>query len=101
MNRVIEPMPQEPATPAWPERNQRWLSERLAFWCERIARHVGDASPEETDPPLPPEAADGFEPAALRIGTLFGLSAFERELLVLAAGMEIDTSLRAVVARAQ
>ena len=82
----------------WAERNQRWLSTRLAYWCARIQALSGDAT---IDVSVPPTADDGCEPAALRLAASFGLSAFETELLVLAAGVEIDAPLREVVARAQ
>jgi len=98
MNRRAEVSFHE-AAEAWAERNQRWLSERFACWCERIEQRI--ASGDDDSPPAPPGDETGFEPAAIRIGALFGLSVFEREVLVLAAGVEIDTALRATVARAQ
>jgi hypothetical protein len=85
---------------AWSARNQRWLSQRVAFWRERLERQEGAT----TDAPPPPHRLDGhdaFEPAALRLQSLFGLSAFETELLVLAAGVEIDAGLRVALAAAQ
>jgi hypothetical protein len=101
VNRLADPLPQAPQAQTWPERNQRWLSQRLAFWRERIEQRT-----EGTNTETPPEAigrldAADFEPAALRLGALFGLSIFERELLILAAGVEIDAALRDTVARAQ
>ena len=42
-----------------------------------------------------------FQPATMRVRDLFGLSAFETELLVLTAGIEIDAAFRAAVAHAQ
>jgi hypothetical protein len=83
----------------WPERNQRWLSARLAFWRQRLESHSDDAAVESG--PSFIDQADDFEPAALRVRALFGLSAFETELLVLAAGVEIDTGLREVLAQSQ
>lgn len=83
----------------WAERNQRWLSARLAHWRERIESLAGDAVVEAGAPPA--DDNDGFEPAAMRLAAMFGLSAFETELLVLAAGVEIDATLRDAVARAQ
>jgi hypothetical protein len=104
-----------PVADGWPERNQRWLAERFAFWRVRIARLASapacaDAAPQPTDfaaPDAPPtERAnpgrpDDFMPAAIHVATLWALSAFERELLVVAAGIEIDSGLRSAVARAQ
>jgi len=98
MNRLADPLLPDADSLAWPERNQRWLSQRLAFWCERIDGH---ASEDPARLAAEPPCDDGFDPAALRLAALFGLSAFETELVVLAAGIEIDASLRAAVARAQ
>src|SRR5262249_24618609 len=76
------------------------LTKRLTLWRERIERQ---AKGEAIEPAVLPAAdeADGFEPAASRITTLFGLSPFEAELLVLAAGVEIDAALRNTIAQAQ
>ena len=84
---------------AWPARNQRWLSKRFAFWRERLGREGDRGSEPVAAPPL--EEADDFQPAALQMRTLFGLTTFETELIVLAAGMEIDSALRAAVGQAQ
>ena len=102
MNRPIGPLVDTVDTAnalAWPERNQRWLTERLEFWRDRIEQQVADAGERVTLPPALPN--DDPDSAALTLGTLFGLSVFERELLVLAAGVEIDSGLRDAVARAQ
>ena len=70
----------------WSERNQRWLAERIAFWREQLSRR----SAEGVSAQFPPEtAAHDFQPATLHVRELFGLSAFETELLVLSAGIEI------------
>ena len=89
-------MPDETAVQTWSERNQRWLAERIAFWRERLSQRQTDAPaqmPTVTDP--------DFQPATMRVRDLFGLSAFETELLVLTAGIEIDAAFRAAVAQAQ
>lgn len=92
MNKPADlPLSDEAGT-AWSQRNQRWLTQRLAHWCAVIEER-GDDAPAPDDP--------GFEPAAWQVRDLFGLSAFEAELLVLAAGIEIDTRLREAVGRAQ
>ena len=99
MNRLDDSVLQGGAALPWPERNQRWLAQRLAFWrkcIERQAEEAGDAL-------LPPmsESADDTDVAASVVAARFGLSAFERELLVLAAGVDIDGDLRRAVALAQ
>ena len=98
MNPMDDPVLREGDSFTWPERNQRWLSERLAFWRECIERHSCGGTWPGT---LPAEEALDFEPAAMRLANLFGLSDFETELLVLAAGIEIDAGLRNAIARGQ
>jgi vesicle-fusing ATPase len=44
---------------------------------------------------------DGFEPAVDRVARIFGLSAFERQLLLLAAAVELDGDVAALVAALQ
>ena len=95
MNRPVDPVLHAAAALAWPERNQCWLSTRFAWWRERIEHGAA-----ETATALPPDEGD-FEPAAVRLAALFGLSMFETELVLLAAGVEINTPLRETVARAQ
>jgi hypothetical protein len=87
----------EPAIDGWSVRNQRWLSDRFAFWRERLERQSGASDP------LPAVAFEepDFLPAALQLRTLFGLTPFETELIVLAAGVQIDAALRAAVTQAQ
>jgi ATPase family associated with various cellular activities (AAA) len=84
---------------SWSERNHRWLAERIAFWREQLSRHLADGttSPAAVPPPTDRE----FQSATERVRGLFGLSAFETELLVLTAGVEIDAAFRAAVAQAQ
>jgi hypothetical protein len=89
-----------PAVETWAARNQRWLSQRVAFWRERFDRGNGVAASGPDGPPQP-VADESFEPAARRVQRLFGLSVFESELLVVAAGVEIDAGLRSTIARAQ
>jgi hypothetical protein len=89
-------MPDESVARNWSERNQRWLAQRIAIWRERI-----EARNRETLPAPPPLEDAEFQPSALRLRSLFGLSAFETELLIAAAGVDIDAAFRAVVAQAQ
>jgi hypothetical protein len=99
MSSLADTVVTEAAAPPWSVRNQRWLSDRVAVW----RRHIESRVEGEAVEPVPSVAdhAHDFEPAALRLRTLFGLSAFETELVVLAAGIEIDDGLRDAVARAQ
>ena len=83
----------------WAECNQTWLGKRLAYWRGRI--EARSAEPPGDSGVLPGGANDGFQPAVLRLADAFSLSAFETELLVLAAGVEIDATLREAVGHAQ
>jgi hypothetical protein len=74
---------------SWSERNQQWLVDEIRWLAECIE---GRSSPREVSD------AEGFTPALTRLVELFGLSAFERNVLLLAAGIEIDSRLRRSVA---
>jgi len=63
----------------WAEANQRSLMAELAR-LERLLR--GDAN-EETSAAAPPSALDS-------LSALFGLTSFERQIVLLCAGMELD-----------
>ena len=79
--------------------DQRWLSQRFAFWRDRLDAHVKKV--HEPLSLLGDGDHEGQLPAAFRLRRLFGLTTFETEMLVLATGIEIDSELRAAVARAQ
>jgi hypothetical protein len=76
--------------------NQRWLAQRFAFWRDRILREDDSAVAAPPD-----DETVARESAALQLRTLFGLTTFETELIVLAAGLELDANLRAAVAKVQ
>jgi len=86
-------------TLTWQEANQRYLISALAVVKECLERHVaGDRRPRppEEDAPL------SVPPAALEtLAAMFGLSRFERELLVLCAGVELDSSVAGLCGAAQ
>jgi hypothetical protein len=84
----------------WTERNQRWLVRELAALRARLdAQSEGDGEKAAgaLETPLPDV---GFESALDRCAKLFSLSPFERELLLLTAGVELDNALRQSVIRA-
>ena len=79
------------ATPTitWQEANQRYLMSALAEVRKCLEGHAagerGPRPPEEDSP-------GASSPAALEtLVAMFGLSRFERELLVLCAGVELDS----------
>lgn len=98
MTTVALPSEREAPAPTWAERNQLWLSRRFAYWRTRL--EAGD-NREERDASVAPYTDEDDDAAALRLAELFGLSGFESELLVVAAGVEIDAGLRDAVASAQ
>ena len=90
----------------WMEANQRYLMGALAvvrgYLEQRGARSDKDAGPDAVSS-MPPDAslAMPIPPAIDVITATFGLSAFERDVLLLCAGVELDTSFAASCAAAQ
>jgi len=97
---------------SWFEANHHYLDEALARLRARLeaaarARVEGEErGKKSTAPELPPEPslapfAETEPPALLQVASLFGLSHFERDLLLLTAGMEIDPDFGPLCAAAQ
>jgi hypothetical protein len=111
------------ATRNWQSENQAHLVAALAGIKTRLRRHAertgptepgengargstANSSPQgeprmrETDP-----MRSGFDPAAApalqRLAATFGLSAFERDVVLLCAGIELDSTVAALCAAAQ
>lgn len=95
----------------WTELNQRWLSAQVAALRERLREQwtdkardsaavsdaAGLAKAGTTNNASAVESAiddASFTPPLERIARRFGLSPFERELLLLAAGYQLDRELR-------
>ena len=92
----------------WIESNQRQLVAALARVRRALEQRVGqradDVAPSVTETALSHDAAPEptTPPSALaRLGATFGLSPFERDVLVLCAGMELDASFGSLCASAQ
>jgi hypothetical protein len=83
------------AAPDWTEANQRYLAAEFARLKAQLSGADAQAASErvrEAHAALP-------EPAAIdRLAEIFGLSAFERDLLLLCAGVEMDAGLAACCA---
>jgi hypothetical protein len=82
------------AAPDWIEVNQRDLLrglDRVRRLLDRDAAQASDATPEEEPAPLALDA----------LVRLFGLSAFERDVVLLCAGVELDARFAAAVAAAR
>jgi MoxR-like ATPase len=99
MNARIETSVPDPVTrlPSWSERNQQWLAAAIARLRERIEAQ-NTAPRAEVPDSVAVDAAPGFTPALLHCAQVFGLTPFERELLLLVAGLELDSGLRTAVA---
>ncbi|TYT23825.1 ATP-binding protein [Luteimonas viscosa] len=82
-------------TVAWSERNQRWLVSRFAALRECIPDRAAKPFRE-----MPEDDEQDFVPALQRCAELFGLSRFERDVLLLCAGVALDAGLADAVARA-
>jgi hypothetical protein len=89
-------------TITWYEANQRYLTAALRAVREALERHAGTdgASPV---PLRHKRETDSFEPppALETLCAAFGLSTFERDVLLLCAGVELDSAFAACCAAAQ
>ena len=102
----------ETVTNNWNEANQCYLMAALGIVREALERHIARSEEkQETEPArdsrevhlaLKEAASVMPSPPALELlCTMFGLSAFERDLLLLCAGVELDSTFAAVCAKAQ
>jgi hypothetical protein len=87
----------------WREANQEVLAAAVGQVRAALEQHIARAEAEEKG--SAPEMAAGFEPpAGSALGMLvsvFDLSPFERDVLMLCAGMELDATFAPLCARAQ
>jgi AAA+ superfamily predicted ATPase len=84
----------------WSDLNRQWLIAAIGALRQRLeARTTGGGGSAAEDAVEATPAAD-FTPALVHCARIFGLSPFERELLLLVAGLELDEGLRLAVAAA-
>jgi hypothetical protein len=97
-------------TMSWPEANQRYLMAALAVVRESLERHMAKSkdSLEAQEPNTSAEQAlreaasiMPSPPAVETLTQMFNLSPFERSVLLICAGMELDSSFAALCAAAQ
>jgi ATPase family associated with various cellular activities (AAA) len=81
-------------TPDWTEANQAYIAAELAGLRRRLEGRDADPARAQTSGLHPPAAIDV-------LCERFGLSAFERALLLLCAGVEMDDQLASACAAAQ
>ncbi|HEV7588178.1 MAG TPA: ATP-binding protein [Longimicrobium sp.] len=88
-----------PAAAAWLEENQQ----RLVAEFTRLKARLAPGAPPAEESPGDGGRADGATPPAAIdwVAALFGLSAFERDVLLLCAGVEMDAGVAASCAAAQ
>jgi vesicle-fusing ATPase len=82
----------------WTAQNQAYLAAMLTRVQRALERHLGRTPPEtglEAEPAAP-AAASPRRPALDVLADRFGLSHFERDILVLCAGVELDAGLAAL-----
>jgi hypothetical protein len=90
----------------WLEGNQRYLTAAIAAVREALERHLG-AAPSATDAPDAKQRLEAaanelrHAPALEVLAVRFGLSPFERDVLLLCAGCELDASFAALLGRAR
>ncbi|MEO6798764.1 MAG: ATP-binding protein [Rhodanobacter sp.] len=77
---------------SWREANQAQLRAEFARLRRRLVATIRDDDTPEAAQALSPQALD--PPSAIdQLGASFGLSKFERQILLLAAGIEMDATL--------
>lgn len=83
-------VPETTSAISWPEANQRYLVAEFARLRERLESKDAPATLEAMR-----EAREMLSapPAIDRLAEIFGLSSFEREILLLCAGVEMDSAL--------
>lgn len=81
---------------AWPEANQRYLMASLRLVRAALQRYAGEPAPNDDALHAELSAAAAAMPGPSALETLcmrFGLSAFERDVLLLCAGIELDGTM--------
>jgi hypothetical protein len=89
------------AASPWAEANQRHLVAALDRVRAALERHAGGAAGAAEDPPAEIPWEGQPPPALARLEAAFGLSGFERDLLLLCAGAELDAAFSALCRDAQ
>ncbi len=92
------------ATQSWATANQRYLEAELARLRATLERYAGQQPSHQLDDDAgiaPLRAAMPAPPAIEQLGAAFGLSPFERDVLLLCAGVELDARVAALCLAAQ
>jgi hypothetical protein len=86
---------------SWHAANDRYLEQALARVRWLLERRAAAGAAEAGEPAVEGFEIDGCPPALETLTSLFGLSAFERDVVMLAAGPELDAGFGALCAVAQ
>lgn len=88
------------SAPTWQDVNQQYLKAAIALVKQRLSEATGQPSASSYDAEAAlAEAAEMLEdrwdsdPSLERLCQLFGLSTFERDILVLCSGLELDATI--------
>jgi AAA+ superfamily predicted ATPase len=81
----------------WPELNRQWLIGAIGRLRQRLEGRLADPSALSTIADCVDADTGDITPALVHLSRAFELSSFERELLLLVAGLELDQGLRAAV----
>jgi hypothetical protein len=90
-------------TENWTEKNQKYLTSQVNEIKAILKNYLAHLNGEEPQA-LEPQSIQDFNgdlPAIEMVGNLFGLSPFEKSLLVLCAAVELDSETRSLLANAQ
>ena len=82
----------------WVAENQRELTEGLDRVRAHLSRHAGEADAAPAEPAVPGAGPFAERYALATLRRAFGLSDFERDVVLLLAGVEMDSRFPALVA---
>lgn len=85
------------STQDWFEDNQQYLVAALVRVRTALESHLGETEPENSAAEVTVNPSSALE----TLCAVFGLSPFEQDILLLCAGMEVDTKFVALCAKAQ
>ncbi|HMJ26318.1 MAG TPA: hypothetical protein VK475_10830, partial [Pyrinomonadaceae bacterium] len=100
----------ESTTSSWNESNQRFLMAAIGMVRVQLEHHIASSQTAGESPDNGRIAQEALSAAAVALPSpsalellckMFGLSSFERDLLLLCAGVELDSSFAAMCAKAQ
>jgi len=91
-------------TENWTQTNQKYLAACIGEVKTLLKNHVSKLNGEDSQvlvaAPLP-EIPEGSPPALEILSNLFGLSPFEKQVLVLCAAVDLDSEVKVLCAKAQ